>query len=197
MPARAAVIDAAEEKRLTRALTELPRMINLALARDHMIRELAHDLSKARDVIYLGRGSNYPIALEGALKLKEISYIHAEGYAAGELKHGPIALIDEDVPVIVIAPSDALFEKTASNMQEVVARGGQVILFSDAEGIEKIGGYARASVIMPKVDPFLSPDYVCYSHSIAGLSYGGVQGHRCGSAAQSGQVGDRGITPGT
>ena len=162
-------IDAAEENRLTRTLTELPRMINLALARDHMIRELAHDLSKARDVIYLGRGMNYPIALEGALKLKEISYIHAEGYAAGELKHGPIALIDEDVPVIVIAPSDALFEKTASNMQEVVARGGKVILFSDLEGIEKMGSYAKASVSMPKVDPFLSP--IMYAIPIQLLAY--------------------------
>ncbi|MCK9993440.1 MAG: glutamine---fructose-6-phosphate transaminase (isomerizing) [Alphaproteobacteria bacterium] len=162
-------IDAAEEKRLTRALTELPRMINLALARDNMIRDLAHDLSKARDVIYLGRGSNYPIAMEGALKLKEISYIHAEGYAAGELKHGPIALIDEDVPVIVIAPSDALFEKTASNMQEVVARGGRVILFSDSEGIEKMGGYAKSSVTMPKVDPFLSP--IMYAIPIQLLAY--------------------------
>ena len=162
-------IDEAEEKRLTRALTELPRMINLALGRDHLIRELAHDLSKARDVIYLGRGLNYPIALEGALKLKEISYIHAEGYAAGELKHGPIALIDEEVPVIVIAPSDALFEKTASNMQEVVARGGKVILFSDMEGIDKIGGYAKASVVMPKVDPFLSP--IMYAIPIQLLAY--------------------------
>ncbi|MEQ1890652.1 MAG: SIS domain-containing protein, partial [Alphaproteobacteria bacterium] len=158
-----------EEKRLTKALTELPRMINLALARDHLIRELAHDLSKARDVIYLGRGLNYPIALEGALKLKEISYIHAEGYAAGELKHGPIALIDEEVPVIVIAPSDALFEKTASNMQEVVARGGKVILFSDMEGIDKIGSYAKASVVMPKVDPFLSP--IMYAIPIQLLAY--------------------------
>lgn len=162
-------IDADEESRLTRALIELPRMINLALAQDHLVSELAHDLSKARDVIYLGRGLNYPIALEGALKLKEISYIHAEGYAAGELKHGPIALIDEDVPVIVIAPSDALFEKTASNMQEVVARGGKVILFSDAQGIEKIGSYARASVPMPAVDPFLSP--IMYAIPIQLLAY--------------------------
>jgi len=107
--------------------------------------------------------------MEGALKLKEISYIHAEGYAAGELKHGPIALIDEDVPVIVIAPSDALFEKTASNMQEVVARGGKVILFSDAGGVEKIGSYAKASVVMPNVDPFLSP--LLYAIPIQLLAY--------------------------
>jgi glutamine---fructose-6-phosphate transaminase (isomerizing) len=162
-------IDAAAEIRLTRALTELPRLINAALTRDLAIRDLAHDLAKARDVIYLGRGSLYPIALEGALKLKEISYIHAEGYAAGELKHGPIALIDEDVPVIVLAPSGALFEKTASNLQEVVARGGRVILFSDAAGVEKIGNYAKASVIMPEVDAFLSP--IMYAIPIQLLAY--------------------------
>jgi glucosamine--fructose-6-phosphate aminotransferase (isomerizing) len=148
---------------------ELPRLINVALAQDQMIRDLAHDMAKARDVIYLGRGPLYPIALEGALKLKEISYIHAEGYAAGELKHGPIALIDEDVPVIVIAPSDALFEKTASNMQEVVARGGRVILLSDAAGVEKMGSYAVASVTMPEVDPFLSP--IMYAIPIQLLAY--------------------------
>ncbi|MSP42852.1 MAG: glutamine--fructose-6-phosphate transaminase (isomerizing) [Alphaproteobacteria bacterium] len=162
-------IDAAEEARLTRALMELPRLINVALAHDQMIRDLAHDMAKARDVIYLGRGLLYPIALEGALKLKEISYIHAEGYAAGELKHGPIALIDEDVPVIVIAPSDALFEKTASNMQEVVARGGRVILLSDAAGVEKMGAYAAASVTMPDVDPFLSP--IMYAIPVQLLAY--------------------------
>ena len=162
-------IDAQEEKRLTKALSEMPRMINLALTRDQAIRELAVDLSKARDVIYLGRGLNYPIAMEGALKLKEISYIHAEGYAAGELKHGPIALIDEEVPVIVIAPSDALFEKTASNLQEVVARGGKVILFSDAAGIKKIGSFAKASVEIPDVDPFLSP--LMYAIPIQLLAY--------------------------
>ena len=99
-----------------------------------MYERLAHELSKARDVLYLGRGSSYPLALEGALKLKEISYIHAEGYAAGELKHGPIALIDENVPVIVVAPADELFEKTVSNMQEVAARGGKIMLLSDAAG---------------------------------------------------------------
>lgn len=162
-------IDAVEEARLTRALMELPRHIKVALAHDQMICDLAHDMAKSRDVIYLGRGLLYPIAMEGALKLKEISYIHAEGYAAGELKHGPIALIDEDVPVIVIAPSDELFEKTASNMQEVVARGGRVILLSDAAGVEKMGAYAAASVTMPDVDPFLSP--IMYAIPIQLLAY--------------------------
>jgi len=162
-------IGEAEEMRLTRALVEMPRLINLALERDPQVRELAHDMSKGRDVLYLGRGLNYPIALEGALKLKEISYIHAEGYAAGELKHGPIALIDEDVPVVVIAPSDALFEKTASNVQEVAARGGKVILFSDAQGIGKIGRYAKACVEMPDVDPFLTP--LLYAVPVQLLAY--------------------------
>ena len=109
------------------------------------------------DFLYLGRGINYPIALEGALKLKEISYIHAEGYPAGEMKHGPIALIDEDVPVIVVAPTDELFEKTASNMQEVAARGGRVILLSDKKGIEKAGSVAWASIELPAVDRFVAP----------------------------------------
>jgi len=108
-------------------------------------------------VLYLGRGLNYPLALEGALKLKEISYIHAEGYAAGEMKHGPIALIDPSVPVIVIAPSDALFEKTASNMQEVMARGGKVVMISDAEGLSKAGDEAWAKIALPRLEPLLAP----------------------------------------
>lgn len=162
-------IDAEEERRMTRSLSEMPRIINEALTKDGHVRSLALEVSKARDVIYLGRGLNYPVALEGALKLKEISYIHAEGYAAGELKHGPIALIDEEVPVVVIAPDDALFEKTASNMQEVVARGGKVILFSDREGIDKIGIYAKACVEMPKVDSFLSP--LLYAVPVQLLAY--------------------------
>src|SRR3546814_1687958 len=111
----------------------------------------------ARDVLYLGRGTDYPIALEGALKLKEISYIHAEGYAAGEMKHGPIALIDENVPVIVIVPSGPLFEKTVSNMQEVRARGGKVVLISDYDGIQEAGAGCLAPITMPKVHPLLAP----------------------------------------
>ena len=127
------VIDAEKERELVRALTEVPRHISTHSARRAPYEEWPTGLAKARDVLYLGRGVSYPIALEGALKLKEISYIHAEGYAAGELKHGPIALIDENVPVIVVAPVDDLFEKTVSNVQEVAARGGRIVLISDAE----------------------------------------------------------------
>ena len=108
-------------------------------------------------MLYLGRGTGFPIALEGALKLKEISYIHAEGYAAGEMKHGPIALIDENVPVIVIAPSDDLFDKTASNMQEVIARGGKVVFLSDRRGVEKLGAMAAATIELPEVNAFVAP----------------------------------------
>ena len=127
------VIGPALEAELVQALGEVPRHMATVLRDERPYETLAHDLSKARDVLYLGRGSSYPIALEGALKLKEISYIHAEGYAAGELKHGPIALIDENMPVIVIAPRDDLFDKTVSNMQEVAARGGKIVLVSDAD----------------------------------------------------------------
>ena len=129
-------IDAAEEQRLVHLLLETPRLIGESIQAETRIKELAYDLSKARDVLYLGRGLLYPLAMEGALKLKEISYIHAEGYAAGELKHGPIALIDEATPVVVIAPSDPLSEKTMSNMQEVAARGGPIIMVTDEAGRE-------------------------------------------------------------
>jgi glutamine---fructose-6-phosphate transaminase (isomerizing) len=128
------VLSEADENKLVRALIKVPRLMAEALALEPQIEHLAHNLAKAHDVLYLGRGTNYPIALEGALKLKEISYIHAEGYAAGELKHGPIALIDEKMPVIVIAPYDRVFEKTVSNMQEVAARDGKIILLSDPQG---------------------------------------------------------------
>ena len=120
-------------------------------------------------MLFLGRGTGYPIALEGALKLKEISYIHAEGYAAGEMKHGPIALIDEHVPVIVIAPSDELFDKTASNMQEVIARGGRVIFLSDGPGIERLGDMAAATIKLPEVDPFVAP--ILYTIPVQLLAY--------------------------
>src|SRR6185295_1239203 len=140
-------IDAAQEEQLIRALAEIPRHISTLLRNETIYEQLAHELSKAKDVLYLGRGISYPIALEGALKLKEISYIHAEGYAAGELKHGPIALIDESVPVIVVAPQDELFEKTVSNMQEVAARGGQIILISDASP-EAVGCKVAAHIAM-------------------------------------------------
>ena len=137
------------EDELTRALDELPARILQVLEKDQEIRAIAQELTAARDVLYLGRGTSYAVALEGALKLKEISYIHAEAYAAGELKHGPIALIDESVPVIVVAPRDHLFEKTASNLQEVVARGGRVVLLSDAEGVAQLGPFVWRSVVLP------------------------------------------------
>jgi len=146
----------AEEQVLVQALTEVPRHIATLLRDEATFEHLAHYLGKAKDVLYLGRGSSFPLALEGALKLKEISYIHAEGYAAGELKHGPIALIDENVPVIVVAPKDELFEKTVSNLQEVAARGGQIILVTDAES-GAAGCPVHAHIQMPRAHPFTSP----------------------------------------
>ena len=121
------------------------------------IEKLALKVQHSTDMLYIGRGTSFAIAMEGALKMKEISYIHAEAYAAGELKHGPIALIDEQVPVIVLAPSDALFEKTASNMQEASARGGKIILISDRKGMDAIGDLAAATIMLPEVDPFIAP----------------------------------------
>jgi glutamine---fructose-6-phosphate transaminase (isomerizing) len=162
-------IDRTREAALCHALTEVPSRVNEVLNHDEAIEKLAHEIVDARDVLYLGRGTGYPIALEGALKLKEISYIHAEGYAAGEMKHGPIALIDEHVPVIVIAPSDNLFDKTASNMQEVIARGGRVIFLSDAAGIKKLGDMAAATIELPTVDPFVAP--ILYTIPIQLLAY--------------------------
>ena len=149
-------IDAAKEHELVRALTEVPRHMTALLHNEAQYEALAHSLSKAQHVLYLGRGINFPMALEGALKFKEISYIHAEGYAAGELKHGPIALIDENVPVIVIAPEDDLFEKTVSNLQEVAARGGQIVLVSNAEP-SKAACKLHAHLLMPDVHPFTNP----------------------------------------
>jgi glucosamine--fructose-6-phosphate aminotransferase (isomerizing) len=148
---------AAEIARLAEALLEIPAKAAEVLARDGEIRQLARRIGEARDVLYLGRGACYPIALEGALKLKEISYIHAEGYAAGEMKHGPIALIDKSVPVIAICPSGPLFEKTASNLQEAAARGGQIIVFSDAAGAAKLRNIATETFILPEIDPFAAP----------------------------------------
>ena len=147
----------AEEQEVVHHLTEVPAALNAALSHDAEIAELAPLIAPARDVLYLGRGPDYPLALEGALKLKEISYIHAEGYASGEMKHGPIALIDEAVPVIVLAPSGPLFEKTVSNMQEVRARGGKIILVSDAEGLAEAGEGCLATIEMPKVHPLIAP----------------------------------------
>ena len=157
------------------------------LEKDQEIRAIAQELTAARDVLYLGRGTSYAVALEGALKLKEISYIHAEAYAAGELKHGPIALIDESVPVIVVAPRDHLFEKTASNLQEVVARGGRVVLLSDAEGVAELGDFVWRSVVLPAVDAVRGADPLRDTGPAAGLSHGRPQGHGRRPAAQPGQ----------
>lgn len=159
-----------EEKRLSRALVEVPSRAAEVLNNDGDIEKIAQDLvMDARDVLYLGRGSSYPIALEGALKLKEISYIHAEGYAAGEMKHGPIALIDESVPVIVVAPTDELFDKTVSNMQEVLARGGKVLFFGDREGASSVKDKSAAMVVLPTVDAFVAP--ILYAIPIQLLAY--------------------------
>ena len=158
-----------DEQGVVRHLAEAPAALNAALAYEETIQTVAAEIAAARDILYLGRGTDYPLALEGALKLKEISYIHAEGYAAGEMKHGPIALIDEKVPVIVIAPSGPLFEKTVSNMQEVQARGGKVVLISDYDGIEAAGAGCLATITMPKVHPLIAP--LVYSVPIQLLAY--------------------------
>jgi glucosamine--fructose-6-phosphate aminotransferase (isomerizing) len=146
-----------DERKLVRALIEVPRLMSEALALEPQIEQLGRDLAKSRDVLYLGRGTSYPIALEGALKLKEISYIHAEGYAAGELKHGPIALIDETMPVIVIAPYDRVFEKTVSNMQEVAARGGRIILVTDPKGALEATVESTVVLTLPEMPATVTP----------------------------------------
>ena len=162
-------LSADEEHEIVKHLIEAPAALNAALAHDEEISKMAHLVAPARDVLYLGRGPDYPLALEGALKLKEISYIHAEGYASGEMKHGPIALIDEAVPVIVLAPSGPLFEKTVSNMQEVMARGGKVVLISDAEGLAEAGDGCMATIEMPKVHPLIAP--LVYAVPVQLLAY--------------------------
>ena len=151
------VVSAEDEKKLVHNLIEVPRLMSEALRLEPQIEKLARELEKCHDVLYLGRGTNYPLALEGALKLKEISYIHAEGYAAGELKHGPIALIDETMPVIVIAPYDRVFEKTVSNMQEVAARGGRIILVTDAKGAEEAKVKTLATLTLPEMASTVTP----------------------------------------
>jgi glucosamine--fructose-6-phosphate aminotransferase (isomerizing) len=150
-------LSADDEKELVNALIAVPGQMTEAIKREHQIEVLSRELSKAKDVLYLGRGTSYPLAMEGALKLKEISYIHAEGYAAGELKHGPIALIDETMPVIVIAPHDNIFEKTVSNMQEVAARGGRIVLITDEKGALETGLDTMATIVMPSVHPIVAP----------------------------------------
>jgi glutamine---fructose-6-phosphate transaminase (isomerizing) len=162
-------VDEREQGRLIGALTEVPARAAEILNHDERLKEIAGDISESRDALYLGRGSNYPLALEGALKLKEISYIHAEGYAAGEMKHGPIALIDEDMPVIVIAPSDTLLDKTVSNVEQVMARGGRLIFLSDKDGAARITDENAEIVCLPKVDPFVSP--ILYAIPVQLLAY--------------------------
>ncbi len=162
-------LDAAEEARLTQALLGVPENAARVLEKDAQIRALAQQVAGARDVLFLGRGSLFPIAMEGALKLKEISYIHAEGYAAGEMKHGPIALIDKDVPVISLCPSGPLFEKTLSNLQEAAARGGRVMAFTDAKGAPALARFAEAVVELPEVDVFAQP--ILHAIPVQLLSY--------------------------
>ena len=162
-------VDAEGEKLLVRQLSEAPKLANQTLKLAGQIEKLARDLSHYKHVLYLGRDTNYPLAMEGALKLKEISYIHAEGYAAGELKHGPIALIDEQMPVIVIAPHDRIFEKTVSNMQEVAARGGKIILITDAKGAKHSTIDTLDTIIVPDVPEIISP--IVYSLPIQMLAY--------------------------
>ncbi len=169
MAVRRGRMDRAEEAEVVKHLLEAPASLNAALAHDDEIAAMAHHIAPARDVLYLGRGQDYPLALEGALKLKEISYIHAEGYASGEMKHGPIALIDEAVPVIVLAPSGPLFEKTVSNMQEVRARGGKIVLISDREGLDEAGEGCLATIEMPKVHPLIAP--LVYAVPVQLLAY--------------------------
>ena len=158
-----------DEGRLTQQLLEVPHNAALVLEKDAQIRDLAAEVARARDVLFLGRGSLFPIALEGALKLKEISYIHAEGYAAGEMKHGPIALIDNQVPVIALCPSGPLFEKTASNLQEAAARGGRIFAFTDADGVAPLGRFAERVIELPKVGGFSAP--ILYAIAVQLLAY--------------------------
>jgi glutamine---fructose-6-phosphate transaminase (isomerizing) len=158
-----------DEAKLVHGLVEIPRLMAAALATEPQIEKLARDIAKSKDVLYLGRGTSYPLAMEGALKLKEISYIHAEGYAAGELKHGPIALIDENMPVVVIAPYDRVFEKTVSNMQEVAARGGRIILMTDAKGATEATIESLVTIVLPDMAATFTP--MVYAIPVQLLAY--------------------------
>jgi glucosamine--fructose-6-phosphate aminotransferase (isomerizing) len=162
-------LSADDEAKLVRSLIEVPRLMSAALLIEPQIEHLARDIARSRDVLYLGRGTSYPLALEGALKLKEISYIHAEGYAAGELKHGPIALIDENMPVVVIAPYDRVFEKTVSNMQEVAARGGNIILMTDAKGAAEATVESLVTIVLPDMSSGFTP--LVYAIPVQLLAY--------------------------
>jgi glutamine---fructose-6-phosphate transaminase (isomerizing) len=163
------VLDAGGEEGLIAALVDIPARIAEVLEDVSMLKATAVRIAESRDALFIGRGTSYPIAMEGALKLKEITYIHAEGYAAGEMKHGPIALVDEGVPVVVVAPRDSLFEKVASNLQEVRARGGRVILLSDSDGIRRLGAEVSAAIELPTVDPFVAP--ILYAIPVQLLAY--------------------------
>ncbi|WAJ30938.1 glutamine--fructose-6-phosphate transaminase (isomerizing) [Antarcticirhabdus aurantiaca] len=163
------VLDGAAELELTRALAEAPRLVNEALKLEDAVEKLARDMATHRHALFLGRGFSFPIALEGALKLKELSYIHAEGYAAGELKHGPIALIDETMPVVVIAPHDRVFEKTVSNMQEVAARGGKIVLVTDASGAAAKAVGAHSTIVLPDMPEIVAP--IAYAVILQMLAY--------------------------
>ena len=185
----------ADETKLVHGLIEVPRLMAAALATEPQIEHLARDIAKRQDVLYLGRGTSYPLALEGALKLKEISYIHAEGYAAGELKHGPIALIDEKMPVVVIAPFDRVFEKTVSNMQEVAARGGNIILMTDAKGAEEATVDSLVTIVLPDMAVGLHADGLCRPGAASGLPHRRGDGDRRRPAAQPREVGHRRIGP--
>lgn len=158
-----------QRKAHIQSLLSVPEKMSDVLQLDSQLEQIAQEVAQAHDVLYLGRGTSYPIAMEGALKLKEISYIHAEGYAAGEMKHGPIALIDEHVPIIALAPSDHLFDKTASNLQEAHARGGKLIIFSDREGMPTLQTIARAAIALPETDSFTSP--LLYALPVQLLAY--------------------------
>src|SRR5467141_2557619 len=162
-------LSAQQAQQHLQALNQVPMLVERVLKYEEAIRQVAYKFSQARDLLFLGRGPQYPVALEGALKLKEISYIHAEGYAAGEMKHGPIALIDESVPVIVLAPRDDLFEKTLGNVEEVMARGGRVVMISDAEGVARLGGRLASGIAVPSCDPFVAP--LLYAIPIQLLAY--------------------------
>ena len=159
----------AREAHLAAALLEVPSRAAEVLAADAQFAPVAAAVAEARDVLYLGRGACFPIAMEGALKLKEVTYIHAEGYAAGEMKHGPIALIDRTVPIIAIAPSGPLFDKTASNLQEAAARGGRLMVFSDAQGAARLAHIAEHTVVLPEVDPFVAP--ILHAIAVQMLAY--------------------------
>ena len=186
----------ARKRRWCASSSEVPRLCSQVLKLEPPDREdRARARASASDVLYLGRGTNYPIAMEGALKLKEISYIHAEGYAAGELKHGPIALIDEHMPVIVIAPHDRIFEKTVSNMQEVAARGGKIILITDEQGRGAPSVKTMETIVLPDVPEIITPMVYALPVQLLAYSHRRLHGHRRRPAAQPREIGDGGVAP--